>query len=393
MRRAITSTRRCRHQVARLYKAIAASDKQPRRSRRKLASRRSDYHIITAHQRMLAHDTSRRGSLHRDETSRRVGPVRRAVTISARVRFDRARLRERQRTSSCVRARFCGNSWCAIPAHSRRRPKRSSSRTTCAAVRAAAQAAVARSSRRGRQDLTRAISRARTRSPRSSASELTESSSRRPRADRGIAGIVIVNPRSDGRRVSREQRGRSRRRSCIALRDLPSRTATRRTIALYAHIDGPTSSRRARLRRYGRSACSARVLFHGVHPSCRESAYTTTRQVISPRWVAGDDRTSTACRKDRAFLGRGRPRRGEPSLGLRQSSCASPSSAAAVQSTKRPSARAAHGPIKIMFPMIAGIAELAASRSCSPRRDRSRVQGIAFEAAVKVASYRMRRRR
>src|SRR3569623_892325 len=88
-------------EVARLYKAIAASDKQLAKSKEKLASENeSDYHIITAHQMML-HDEHLVGAAVeyiRDETINAEWALRRAVDDIRSV-FDSiedAYLRERR---------------------------------------------------------------------------------------------------------------------------------------------------------------------------------------------------------------------------------------------------------------------------------------------------------
>src|SRR5215831_4464303 len=88
-------------EVARLYKAIAASDKQLAKIKEKLASENeSDYHIITAHQMML-HDEHLVGaavSYIRDEMINAEWALRRAVDDIAGV-FDQIEdeyLRERR---------------------------------------------------------------------------------------------------------------------------------------------------------------------------------------------------------------------------------------------------------------------------------------------------------
>ena len=88
-------------EVARLYKAIAASDKQLAKIKEKLASENeSDYHIITAHQMML-HDEHLVGAAVgyiRDELINAEWGLRRAVDDIAGV-FDRMEdvyLRERR---------------------------------------------------------------------------------------------------------------------------------------------------------------------------------------------------------------------------------------------------------------------------------------------------------
>ena len=88
-------------EVARLYKAIAASDKQLARIKEKLASENeSDYHIITAHQMML-HDEHLVGAAVgyiREELINAEWGLRRAVDDIAGV-FDRMQddyLRERR---------------------------------------------------------------------------------------------------------------------------------------------------------------------------------------------------------------------------------------------------------------------------------------------------------
>src|ERR1700760_2658084 len=89
-------------EVARLYKAIAASDKQLAKIKEKLASQsESDYHIITAHQMML-HDEHLVGgavAYIRDELINAEWGLRRAVDDITEV-FDRMEdvyLRERRR--------------------------------------------------------------------------------------------------------------------------------------------------------------------------------------------------------------------------------------------------------------------------------------------------------
>ncbi len=124
-------------EVARLYRAIAASDKQLAKIKEKLASENeSDYHIITAHQMML-HDEHLVGAAVnyiRGETINAEWALRRAVD-DIRKMFDSIEdpyLRERRSDVEFVFERvlrsLLGRE---SPARSRRRPMPSSSRTIC----------------------------------------------------------------------------------------------------------------------------------------------------------------------------------------------------------------------------------------------------------------------
>src|SRR5688572_29788053 len=244
-------------EVARLYKAIAASDKQLAKIKEKLASENeSDYHIITAHQMML-HDEHLVGAAVgyiREELINAEWALRRAVDDIAGV-FDQIEdeyLRERRSDVEFVFERILRNllgrdagplqpppdaivvAYDLSPADTAQLHKAAvAGLLTDAGGKTSHTAIIARSHEIpavvGLEDITEAIE----------TDDLIIVD--------GTAGVVIVNPAPSTVVEYRDQQRRQAALGAVflSIRDLPARTRDGVDIALYANIDGPDEIRGA----------------------------------------------------------------------------------------------------------------------------------------------------
>ena len=260
-------------EVARLYKAIAASDKQLAKIKEKLALGERER---LPHHHGAPDDAPRRAPGRR---GRRVHPRRedqRRVGAAPRRRRHPRRVRLRSRTRTCASgaatSSSCSSACCATcsaatPGRCRRRPTRSSSRTICRRPtprRCTRPRSPGLHHRRRRQDVAHRDHRARARDPRGRRPREHHRArrDRRPAADRRRdAASVIVNPtRGDRRRSIRDEQrrqvaaGRAPRERCATCRRARSTTSTSRCSRTST---APTSSTTRSSTARWASACSA----------------------------------------------------------------------------------------------------------------------------------------
>jgi phosphoenolpyruvate-protein phosphotransferase (PTS system enzyme I) len=368
-------------EVARLYKAIAASDKQLAKIKEKLASENeSDYHIITAHQMML-HDEHLVGaavSYIRDELINAEWGARKAVDDITRV-FDALEdeyLRERRSDVEFVFERVLRNllgrdtgppqpppdaivvAYDLSPADTSQLHKAAvSGLITDAGGKTSHTAIIARAHEIpavvGLENITEVIE----------TDDLVLID--------GGAGIVIVNPSAATVAQFRDEQRRqvAATSQLQAMRDLPARTTDQIDIQLYANIDNPDELDDAL--EYGAMGVGLfRTEFlymgHAELPD-EERHFETALEVIKK--LEGKPATirtfDLGADKLAPFLEAAALEEANPALGLRSirlclTELGRPLFHAQLRGLLRASA---HGPIKLMFPMISGVAELRAAKT------------------------------
>ena len=390
-------------EIARLYKAIAASDKQLARIKEKLASENeSDYHIITAHQMML-HDEHLVGaavSYIRDELINAEWGLRRAVDDIAGV-FDRMQddyLRERRSDVEFVFERVLRNllgrdtgplspppdaivvAYDLSPADTAQLHKAAvAGMITDAGGKTSHTAIIARAHEIpavvGLENIT----------------ELVETDDRL--LIDGGSGIVIVNPTPS---TVAEFRDEQRRQVAVsatlhALRDLPGVTLDGAAIELMCNIDGPDEIEDAL--DYGAMGVglfrTEYLFMNQADPPDEERHYQTAVDVL--RRLGGKPATirtyDLGADKLAPFLEEAELQEVNPALGLRSirlclSQLGRPMFKAQLRGLLRASA---HGPLKIMFPMISGVAELRAAKAVVDEvKLELQQEGQAFDEHVKL---------
>src|SRR5204863_4669819 len=186
----------------------------------------------------------------------------------------------------------------------------------------------------------------------------------------GSAGLVIINPTAATVGEYREEQRRQVAAGALlhAMRDLPARTRDDRDIALYANVDGPEELDDAL--DYGAMGVGlfrTEYLFMGsnVLPDV-ERHYQTAKAVIErlgglPATIRTFD---LGADKLAPFLEAADLQEANPALGLRSIRlCLTELGKGLFKSQLRGLLRAsAHGPLKLMFPMISGVAELRATK-------------------------------
>ena len=390
-------------EVARLYKAIAASDKQLAKIKEKLASENeSDYHIITAHQMML-HDEHLVGaavSYMRDEQINAEWALRRAVDDIAGV-FDQIEdeyLRERRSDVEFVFERVLRNllgrdtgplspppdaivvAYDLSPADTAQLHKAAvSGLITDAGGKTSHTAIIARAheipSVVGLENIT----------------ELVETDDLI--LIDGGAGIVIVNPTATTVAEFREEQRRQVAAGALlhAMRDLPPRTRDDVDIALFSNIDGPDELDDALdYGAIGVGLFRTEYLFmgHAELPD-EERHYKTALEVIDrlgglPATIRTFD---LGADKLAPFIEQAGLQEANPALGLRSIRlCLADLGRDLFRSQLRGLLRAsAHGPLKIMFPMISGVVELRAAKTVLDEvKAELAAESIAFDEAIKV---------
>ncbi|MBA3817502.1 MAG: phosphoenolpyruvate--protein phosphotransferase [Deltaproteobacteria bacterium] len=390
-------------EVARLYKAIAASDKQLAKIKEKLASENeSDYHIITAHQMML-HDEHLVGAAVgyiRDETINAEWGLRRAVDDIRGV-FDSIEdeyLRERRSDVEFVFERVLRNLLgrdtgpLAPPPDAIVVAYDLSPADTAQLHKAAVAGLVTDAG--GKTSHTAIIARAHEIPAVVGLETITEviETDDLVLID-GAAGIVIVNPTAATVGEYREEQRRQVAAGALlhAMRDLPARTKDDREIQLYANIDGPEELDSAL--DYGAMGVGlfrTEYLFmgHADLPD-EERHYKTALELIDrlgglPATIRTFD---LGADKIAPFLAAADLQEANPALGLRSIRlCLSPLGRDLFKVQLRGLLRAsAHGPLKIMFPMISGVAELRAAKVVVDEvKAELAAEGIAFDAGVKL---------
>jgi len=390
-------------EVARLYKAIAASDKQLAKIKEKLASENeSDYHIITAHQMML-HDEHLVGAAVgyiRDENINAEWGLRRAVDDIRGV-FDSIEdeyLRERRSDVEFVFERVLRNLLgrdtgpLAPPPDAIVVAYDLSPADTAQLHKAAVAGLVTDAG--GKTSHTAIIARAHEIPAVVGLENITEviETDDLVLID-GSAGIVIVNPTAATVGEYREEQRRQVAAGALlhAMRDLPARTRDERDVSLFANIDGPDELDDAL--DYGAMGVGlfrTEYLFMGhTELPTEDRHYQTAREVIErlgglPATIRTFD---LGADKLAPFLEAADLGEANPALGLRSIRlCLMDLGRALFKQQLRGLLRAsAHGPVKIMFPMISGVAELRAAKVVLDEvKTELAAEGIPFDSAVKV---------
>jgi phosphoenolpyruvate-protein phosphotransferase (PTS system enzyme I) len=390
-------------EVARLYKAIAASDKQLAKIKEKLASENeSDYHIITAHQMML-HDEHLVGaavSHIRDEKINAEWGLRRAVD-EIRAVFDSIEdeyLRERRSDVEFVFERVLRNllgrdTGPLSPPPDAIVVAYDLSPADTAQLHKAAVAGMITDAG-GRTSHTAIIARAHEIPAIVGLETITEliETDDLVLIDGG-AGLVIVNPTAVTVAEYREEQRRQVAAGALLhlMRDLPARTKDNVDIQLYSNIDGHDELDDAL--DYGAMGVGlfrTEYLFMGrAELPDEETHYRTARAVLDrlgglPATIRTFD---LGADKLAPFLEQADLHEANPALGLRSIRlCLADLGRDLFRSQLRGLLRAsAHGPLKIMFPMISGVAELRAARAVVDEvKLELTASGVAFDPDIKV---------
>jgi len=390
-------------EIARLYKAIAASDKQLSKIKEKLASENeSDYHIITAHQMML-HDEHLVGaavSYIRDELINAEWGARKAVDDITEI-FDQIEdeyLRERRSDVEFVFERVLRNllgrdtgplqpppdaivvAYDLSPADTAQLHKAAvSGLVTDAGGKTSHTAIIARAHEIpavvGLETITEVIE----------TDDLVLID--------GAAGIVIVNPSAATVAEFRDEQRRQVAASSQlqAMRDLPARTRCDHDIQLYANIDNPDELDDAL--EYGAMGVGlfrTEFLFMGHDELPDEERHFQSALAMIQKLEGRPATIRTfdlGADKLAPFLEAADLEEANPALGLRSirlclAELGRPLFHAQLRGLLRASA---HGPIKLMFPMISGVAELRAAKTVLDGvRTELAAEGVAFDENLKV---------
>ncbi|MFT3692400.1 MAG: phosphoenolpyruvate--protein phosphotransferase [Kofleriaceae bacterium] len=389
-------------EVARLYKAIALSDKQLAKIKEKLASENeSDYHIITAHQMML-HDEHLVGAAVeyiKDEKINAEWGLRRAVDDIRSV-FDSIEdpyLRERKSDVEFVFERVLRNllgratgplqpppdavvvAYDLSPADTAQLHKAAvSGLITDAGGKTSHTAIIARAHEIpavvGLEDITEVVE----------TDDLLVID--------GATGVVIVNPSPATVAEYREEQRRqvAQGMHLHAMKDLPARLKDGTDLALVANIDGPDEIDDAvEYGAMGVGLFRTEYLYMTGDLPDEEQHYQTTLRVIEK--LKGKPATirtfDLGADKLARFVQEADLDEANPALGLRSIRlCLSDLGKDLFRQQLRGLLRAsAHGPIKLMFPMISGVAELRAVKAIvDDVKIELRTEGKEFDENVKL---------
>jgi phosphotransferase system enzyme I (PtsI) len=390
-------------EVARLYKSIAASDKQLAKIKEKLASENeSDYHIITAHQMML-HDEHLVGAAVeyiRDEKINAEWALRRAVDDIRSV-FDSIEdpyLRERRSDVEFVFERVLRNLLgrdmgplspppdAVVVAYDL-------SPADTATLHKAAVAGLLTDAG-GKTSHTAIIARAHEIPAVVGLENITElvETDDLLLLDGGT-GTVIINPSAATVAQYRDEQRRQVAEGVRfhALRDLPAKTRDEVHIQLLANIDGPDELDDAL--DYGATGVglfrTEYLFMTGTEVPDEARHYETAVAVLDKlkgktatirTFDLGSDKLTRFI--ENADLGEQNPALGLRSIRL----CLSTLGKGLFRQQLRGLLRAsAHGPLKIMFPMISGVAELRAVKLVLEEVKRElRAENQSFDEAVKI---------
>jgi phosphoenolpyruvate-protein phosphotransferase (PTS system enzyme I) len=391
------------NEINRLHRAIGASDKQLAKIKEKLASENeSDYHIITAHQMML-HDEHLVGTAVgyiRDEKINAEWALRRAVD-EIRAVFDSIEdeyLRERKSDVEFVFERVLRNLLGrdtgppAPPPDAIVVAYDLSPADTAQLHRAAVAGMITDAG--GRTSHTAIIARAHEIPAVVGLESITEvvETDDLVLID-GLAGLVIVNPTAATVAEYRDEQRRQVAAGALLhlMRDLPARTKDDVDIQLFSNIDGPDELDDAL--DYGAMGVGlfrTEYLFMGrAEMPDEETHYRTARQVLErlgglPATIRTFD---LGADKLAPFLEAADLKEANPALGLRSIRlCLAELGRELFKSQLRGLLRAsAHGPLKLMFPMISGISELRAARAVVEEvKLELSAAGAAFDPDVKI---------
>jgi phosphoenolpyruvate-protein phosphotransferase (PTS system enzyme I) len=389
-------------EIARLYKAIAASDKQLAKIKERLASENeSDYHIISAHQMML-HDEHLVGAAVgyiRDELICAEWALRRAVDDIAGV-FDRMEdeyLRERRSDVEFVCERVLRSLLGRETGPVQPPPDAIvvaydlSPADTAQLHKAAVAGLITEAG--GKTSHTAIIARAHE-IPAvvglETVTELVETDDLIVLD--GGSGQVIINPTAatvaEFRDLQRQQVAKDA--ALHSMRDLPATTLDGVDVALYCNIDGHDEIGSALdYGAIGVGLYRTEYLFMGQdEPPDEERHYQTAVEVL--RALGGRPATirtfDLGADKLAPFLEAAALDEANPALGLRSIRlCLSPLGRPLFRLQLRGLLRASvHGPLKIMFPMISGVAELRATHAFVDEVQRElRTEGVPFDEHIK----------
>ncbi len=390
-------------EVARLYKSIAASDKQLAKIKEKLASENeSDYHIITAHQMML-HDEHLVGAAVeyiREEKINAEWALRRAVDDIRSV-FDSIEdpyIRERRSDVEFVFERVLRNLLgrdmgpLSPPPDAVVVAYDLSPADTATLHRAAVAGLLTDAG--GKTSHTAIIARAHEIPAVVGLENITElvETDDLLLLDGGT-GTVIINPSAATVAQYRDEQRRQAAEGVRfhALRDLPAVTRDQVDIQLLANIDGPEELDDALEHgAMGVGLFRTEYLFMtGTEIPDEERHYQTAVAVLDrlkgkPATIRTFDLGSDKLTRfiENADLGEQNPALGLRSIRL----CLSTLGKSLFRQQLRGLLRAsAHGPLKIMFPMISGVAELRAVKVVLEEVKRElRDEMINFDEGVKI---------
>jgi phosphotransferase system enzyme I (PtsI) len=390
-------------EVARLYKAIAASDKQLAKIKEKLASENeSDYHIITAHQMML-HDEHLVGAAVeyiREDKINAEWALRRAVDDISAV-FDQIEdpyLRERRSDVEFVFQRALRNLLGRETGPLQPPPDAvvvayDLSPADTALLHKAAVAGLITDAG-GKTSHTAIIARAHEIPAIVALENITElvESDDLLLID-GSTGVVIINPSPATVAHYREEQRRqlAAGMQLHAMRDLPARTLDEVDVQLFANIDGPDELDDAL--EYGAMGVglfrTEYLFMTGQEMPDEDRHYRTACAVIDklggkPATIRTFDLGSDKLAK---FIEEADLVEANPALGLRSIRlCLSEIGRDLFRTQLRGLLRAsAHGPLELMFPMISGVAELRAVKSVVHEvMDDLRREGVAFDDKIKL---------
>ena len=390
-------------EVARLYRAIAASDKQLAKIKEKLASENeSDYHIITAHQLML-HDEHLVGAAVeyiRDEKINAEWALRRAVDDIRGV-FDSIEdpyLRERRSDVEFVFERVLRNllgreTGPLLPPPDAIVVAYDLSPADTAQLHKAAVAGLITDAG-GKTSHTAIIARAHEIPAVVALEDITEA----VETDDlllidGALGIVIVNPSPVTVAQYRDEQRRqvAAGAQLHAMRDLPARTRDDADVLLLANIDGPDELDDAfEYGAMGVGLFRTEYLFMSDGELPDEDKHYRTAVAVLER-LAGKPATirtfDLGSDKLARFISEADLAEANPALGLRSIRlCLSDLGRELFRTQLRGLLRAsAHGPLKLMFPMISGIGELRAVLAMVDEvRAELDAEGIAYDRDVKL---------
>jgi phosphotransferase system enzyme I (PtsI) len=387
-------------EIARLHRAIAASDKQLAKIKDKLASENeSDYHIITAHQMML-HDEHLVGAAVeyiRDDKINAEWALRRAVDDIRSV-FDSIEdpyLRERRSDVEFVFQRALRNLLGRAVGPLSPPPDAivvayDLSPADTALLHKAAVAGLITDAG-GKTSHTAIIARAHEIPAIVALEDITEyvETDDLLLID-GATGIVIVNPSPTTVAEYREEQRRQVAAGVQlhAMRELPARTLDGDDVVLLANIDGPEELDDAiEYGAMGVGLFRTEYLFMSPELPDEDRHYTTARAVIDKLGgrVAIIRTFDLGSDKVTKFLQDAELHEVNPALGLRSTRlCLSNLGRDLFRVQLRGLLRAsAHGPVKLMFPMISGVAELRAVKAVvSGVMDELRAEGVAFDEDI-----------
>ncbi len=390
-------------EIARLYKAIAASDKQLAKIKEKLASENeSDYHIITAHQMML-HDEHLVGAAVdyvREEKINAEWALRKAVDDIGGV-FDSIEdpyLRERRSDVEFVFERVLRNllgraTGPLVPPPDSIVVAYDLSPADTAQLHKAAVAGLITDAG-GKTSHTAIIARAHEIPAVVGLETITElvETDDRLLIDGG-SGTVIVNPSPTTVAQYREEQ---RRQVAVGaqlatMRDLPAKTRDDRDISLLANIDGFEELEDAL--EYGAMGVglfrTEYLYMTGTSLPDEERHYQTAVALLER--LGGKTATirtfDLGSDKLAKFVEAAELNEANPALGLRSIRlCLSPLGKDLFRAQLRGLLRAsAHGKIKLMFPMISGVAELRAAKAVlDDVKAELRAASVAFDEDIDV---------